>query len=58
MSGCLDGVQCPHIEVDCGEKRNQIAAVLAGGLVRFLNVLVKVDETSNKTVAMKDMTSS
>ena len=36
MSGCLDGVQCPHIEVDCGEKRNQIAAVLAGGLVRLL----------------------
>ena len=35
MSGCLDGLNCPHIEVDCGEKRNIIASVVAGGLVMY-----------------------
>ena len=42
MSGCLDGFNCPHIEVDCGDKRNQIASVIAGGLVVYCSSLLEL----------------
>ena len=36
MSGCLDNAHCPQIECpDLADKRNQIASIVAGALVRF-----------------------
>eukprot|EP00795_Rhopilema_esculentum_P013406 gene13406-4271_t len=49
MSGCLDGIHCPHIEIDCGEKRNQIASVVAGGEFQMLAALV-INENQNVSV--------
>ena len=40
MSGCLDNAHCPTCELDLGEKRNTIAAVVAGGLVSDIEVYI------------------
>ncbi|XP_065052447.1 transmembrane protein 50A-like [Rhopilema esculentum] len=52
MSGCLDGIHCPHIEIDCGEKRNQIASVVAGGLF-FIGWWFAIDTAANDPLTNK-----
>ena len=40
MSGCLDRAQCPQLDMpDLSEKRNHIASIVAGSLVRFKIVM-------------------
>jgi len=41
MSGCLDNAHCPQIECpDLSEKRNQIASIVAGGLVCSIYIFI------------------
>ncbi len=49
MAGCLDNVQLPNLEVlQIGEKRNKVAAITAGVLVKFKTTFTSRFELSDR----------